>query len=142
MTYRLKQAIAPSDVSLAVVVQQQIASEVSGVAFSINPGNNCYDEAVIDSNFGLGETVVSGQVTPDNFVVNKLTKRILQKKLGTKDYVLVGKRPWGLALSRDEKTLLVANGLSDDLSIIDIPSRRVLKSVPVGRVPYGILIDD
>lgn len=96
ITYRLKQAIAPSDVSLAVVVQRQIAADVSGVAFSLNPGNNCYDEAVIDSNFGLGETVVSGQVTPDNFVVNKLTKRILQKKLGTKDYVLVGKDGGGL----------------------------------------------
>jgi len=58
------------------------------------------------------------------------------------DYVLVGKRAWGLALTRDEKTLYVANGLSDDISIVDTASRRVLKSVPVGRVPYGILIDD
>ena len=58
------------------------------------------------------------------------------------DYILVGKRPWGLALSRDEKTLYVANGLSDDLSIIDTKSRKVMKSVSVGMVPYGILIDD
>jgi YVTN family beta-propeller protein len=36
----------------------------------------------------------------------------------------------------------VANGLSDDLSIIDVARRKVLKSVPVGQVPYGILIDD
>ncbi|MFB3134243.1 MAG: PQQ-dependent catabolism-associated beta-propeller protein [Rhodospirillales bacterium] len=58
------------------------------------------------------------------------------------DYILVGKRPWGLALSRDDKTLYVANGLSDDISIIDVASRKALKSVPVGMVPYGILIDD
>ena len=58
------------------------------------------------------------------------------------DYILVGKRPWGLALSRDEETLFVANGLSDDVSIIDVASHRVLKSVAVGRVPYGFLIDD
>jgi PQQ-dependent catabolism-associated beta-propeller protein len=58
------------------------------------------------------------------------------------DYLLVGKRAWGLALSHDEKRLWVANGLSDDISIIDTSSLRVLKSVPVGLVPYGILIDD
>jgi PQQ-dependent catabolism-associated beta-propeller protein len=57
-------------------------------------------------------------------------------------YVLVGKRPWGLALSHDEKTLYVANGLSDDLTIIDTETLKALKSVPVGMVPYGILIDD
>jgi YVTN family beta-propeller protein len=58
------------------------------------------------------------------------------------DYILVGKRAWGLALTHDEKRLWVANGLSDDISIIDTESRKVIKSVPVGLVPYGILIDD
>lgn len=58
------------------------------------------------------------------------------------DYLLVGKRAWGLALSHDEKRLWVANGLSDDISIIDTSTLKVLKSVPVGLVPYGILIDD
>jgi PQQ-dependent catabolism-associated beta-propeller protein len=58
------------------------------------------------------------------------------------EYILVGKRAWGLALSGDEKTLYVANGLSDDISIIDTTSRKNLLSVPVGMVPYGVLIDD
>jgi len=58
------------------------------------------------------------------------------------DYVLVGKRAWGLALTHDEKLLYVANGLSDDVSIIDTESLKVITSVPVGLVPYGILIDD
>jgi YVTN family beta-propeller protein len=58
------------------------------------------------------------------------------------DFVLVGKRPWGLQLTRDEKKLYVANGLSDDVSIIDTGSRRVMKSVPVGIIPDAILIDD
>ncbi len=58
------------------------------------------------------------------------------------DYLLVGRRAWGLALTRDERTLYVANGLSDDISIIDTERMKVVKSVPVGMVPYGILIDD
>ena len=58
------------------------------------------------------------------------------------DYVLVGRRPWGLRLTRDERLLYVANGLSDDITVIDTTSLRALRSVPVGEVPYGVLIDD
>jgi YVTN family beta-propeller protein len=68
-------------------------------------------------------------------VVNVKTREII-------DYVLVGKRAWGLALTHDGKKLYVANGLSDDISIIDTEKLKVIKSVPVGMVPYGILIDD
>lgn len=101
ITYRLKQNIAPDEVSLAVVVQKQIASEISGVAFSLNPNNNDYDEAVINSNFGLGESIVSGLVTPDSFVVNKVTHQIVEKQLATKEYVLVSKDGGGM----EESTL-------------------------------------
>ncbi|MCL5776894.1 PQQ-dependent catabolism-associated beta-propeller protein [Limibaculum sp. FT325] len=58
------------------------------------------------------------------------------------DYVLVGKRAWGLALSADESRLFVANGLSDDVTVVDTASLRALTSTPTGLVPYGILIDD
>jgi len=68
-------------------------------------------------------------------VVDVASRQILE-------YILVGKRPWGLALSSDESLLYVANGLSDDLTIIDTKSRRAIKSIPVGLVPYGILVDD
>lgn len=57
--------------SVAVIVQEQLDSDVAGVGFSINPGNNDYDEVVIDANWGLGESVVSGTVAPDHFVLEK-----------------------------------------------------------------------
>ena len=68
-------------------------------------------------------------------IVDVKTRKVL-------DYLLVGKRPWGLALTTDEKLLYVANGLSDDITIIETNSRKAIKSIPVGMVPYGILIDD
>ena len=58
------------------------------------------------------------------------------------DYILVGSRAWNTILNRDESILYVVNGLSDDISIIDVADRKVIKSVPVGRVPYAVLIDD
>ena len=59
-----------------------------------------------------------------------------------KDYVLVGSRAWGVALNRDESMLVVVNGLSDDISIVDTKTNKVLRSVPVGRVPHTAVIDD
>jgi YVTN family beta-propeller protein len=58
------------------------------------------------------------------------------------DYVLVGNRPWGVALSPDEKMLYVANGLSDDLSVVDMETHKAVRAIPVGRVPHSVLVDD
>ena len=48
----------------------------------------------------------------------------------------------GWTLSRDGSRLYVANGLSDDMTVIDVASAKALKTIPVGRVPYAVLIDD
>jgi pyruvate,water dikinase len=72
---------------IAVVVQEQIDSQTSGVAFSINPQNNCYDEIVITANYGLGESVVSGIVTPDVYTVEHRSPNefiVLDQKIGSK----------------------------------------------------------
>jgi len=55
---------------------------VAGVGFSLNPLSNDYDEAVIDANWGLGESVVAGLVSPDHFIVNKVNRQVVDKQLG------------------------------------------------------------
>ena len=57
-------------------------------------------------------------------------------------YVLVGKRAWSVDLSSDEKFAYVANGLSDDITVIDMASMAAIQSIPVGRVPHSVMIDD
>ena len=59
-----------------------------------------------------------------------------------KQSVLVGKRAWGVALSPDESTLYVTNGKSDDMSVIDTGSLKVVRSVPAGRVPHDVVVDN
>ncbi|HWH74532.1 MAG TPA: PQQ-dependent catabolism-associated beta-propeller protein [Methylibium sp.] len=54
--------------------------------------------------------------------------------------VLVGKRAWNVTLDKAEKQLWVINGMSDDVTVVDVGSAKALKSVPVGRVPYGLVI--
>lgn len=86
--YKQEHGFAVDRPRIAVIVQQQIAADVSGVAFSLNPRSNCYDEAVINANFGLGESVVSGAVTPDAFTVDKVSRAILARKTGQKEKVI------------------------------------------------------
>jgi PQQ-dependent catabolism-associated beta-propeller protein len=56
------------------------------------------------------------------------------------DLVLVGKRAWNVALDKAEARLLVCNGLSDDLTVIDVAAARPIKTVAVGRVPYAAVV--
>ena len=85
--YRKKQGYEDKNVSLAIFIQCQVDSEIAGVGFSLNPLNNDYDEVVINANLGLGETVVSGECDPDLFVIDKVKKKIIEKRLGKKNTV-------------------------------------------------------
>ena len=70
--------------AIAVVVQQQVPSESSGVVFSLNPLTNDYDEILINASWGLGEALVSGDITPDSVVVSKVTGDIVEHRIGDK----------------------------------------------------------
>jgi pyruvate,water dikinase len=85
LVYKKEHDLDPFAPRLAVVVQRQIDSDVSGVGFSLNPVTNDYDEAVIDANWGLGTTVVDGRVSPDHFVGNKVDRRLVEATTGAKD---------------------------------------------------------
>jgi len=81
--YRRERGLQRSP-NFAVVVQQQIDSEVAGVGFSLNPVNNDYDEAVFASSWGLGSSVVDGQVSADHLVVDKVSGARVEETLGDK----------------------------------------------------------
>lgn len=92
--YRARNHIPPDDVALAVVVQQMIPAEASGVLFTANPLTGRREEMVIDASFGLGEAVVAGQVEPDHFAVDAQTGAITTRALGSKRLAIVP-RPGG-----------------------------------------------
>jgi rifampicin phosphotransferase len=83
--YKHEHGFALTDPKIAVIVQEQIASDIAGVGFSLNPVTNNYDEAVLTANWGLGETVVQGIATPDTYTVDKISLHITHKQLGTKE---------------------------------------------------------
>ncbi len=94
ISYRERNGVAHADVALAVVVQQMVESEASGVLFTANPLTGLRSETVIDATVGLGEALVSGQVEPDHFVVDMSTGQIIGRTLGAKA-LSVRSRPGG-----------------------------------------------
>ncbi|CAM3184321.1 PEP/pyruvate-binding domain-containing protein [Stackebrandtia soli] len=71
LVYRQRAGIEHGDVAMAVVVQELVDAEVSGVAFTADPITGATDSIVINATWGLGETLVGGEVTPDTFVVDR-----------------------------------------------------------------------
>lgn len=75
--YRFEQDLYGKDVSVAVVVQEMVHAEKSGIAFSVHPVTEDSSQLIIEAGLGLGEAIVSGQITPDAYVVTKDTNEIL-----------------------------------------------------------------
>ncbi|MET3617334.1 pyruvate,water dikinase [Peptoniphilus olsenii] len=90
--YREKQKFDHFDVALSVVVQKMVNSEKSGVMFTANPINSNTDEMMINASYGLGEAVVSGIVTPDEYVIDKNSRKVIEKNISEKEYMVVKKQ--------------------------------------------------
>ena len=89
--YSLTKGYDVSSVSMAVVVQKMVQAEVSGILFTVNPIDNDNTKMVIEAVLGLGEALVSGQHTPDSYVLNKETDEILEKHIVPQEWMLVRK---------------------------------------------------
>jgi len=85
ISYRVKMGFDHSAVLISVAVQKMVRSFTAGVMFTINPATGDRATIVIDSNWGYGESVVSGEVTPDQFHVNKITREVTKKTVSDKE---------------------------------------------------------
>ncbi|UVI37339.1 PEP/pyruvate-binding domain-containing protein [Brevibacterium spongiae] len=87
--YRLKNNIPDEGLSMAVVVQKMVNAKTAGVAITMNPANGDRSKIAIDASWGVGETVVSGLVTPDNILMDKITLQVVSEHIGEKHIELV-----------------------------------------------------
>ncbi len=97
MIYAAEMGIRASQSSMGVVVQSMIASDVSGVAFSVHPVTQERNTLIIEAGLGLGEALVGGYITPDTYLLEKeplrprRPPRIVSKELGYQDKMLVSR---------------------------------------------------
>ncbi len=83
--YRFEKQLHKQKISVAVVVQKMVESEVSGIAFSVHPVTEDYNQLIIEGGFGLGEAIVSGQITPDSYIVEKTPRNILDVNISIQE---------------------------------------------------------
>lgn len=112
--YRQTQGFNHFEVYLAVVVQKLAAADKAGVAFTSNPVTNHRDEIVINASWGLGEAVVAGLVTPDDYIVEKGTWNIKQIEVA-------------------EKKLMVTRDPENEIGTRTVPVRERLGEAYVAR---------
>lgn len=86
--YRIEKGMAHASISVAVVVQKMVQSEVSGVAFTVHPVSQDRNQMVIEAGWGLGEAVVGGLVTPDNYVIDKGEQLLLDVTVNAQDKMI------------------------------------------------------
>ncbi|MDD5341484.1 MAG: PEP/pyruvate-binding domain-containing protein [Patescibacteria group bacterium] len=103
IVYRMEKGMRKTKVSVAVVVQAMIQSEVSGICFTVHPVTKDKNQMIIEAGYGLGEAIVSGQITPDSYVIHKddfkiidiniteQEKKILRNPDGGNHWILVEK---------------------------------------------------
>ncbi len=91
LAYRLKHNIDNKDLGHGVVVQRLIDAEKSGILFTANPVNGRRDQMLLNSSWGLGEAIVGGEVSPDQWIINKNKGIIVEKKIAKKEIMAARK---------------------------------------------------
>ena len=98
ISYRHQNGIDQDSVAMAVVVQVMVPSEVSGILFTANPATGERGEMIVNASFGLGEAVVSGQVTPDTYIIDKSKRQATETVIGPKEQKIVADGAQGVRM--------------------------------------------
>lgn len=84
IAYRHSKGYLHQSIAMSVGIQKMVDPISSGVAFTLNPTNGDRSQVAIDASWGLGEAVVSGEVTPDNFLVDKVLREVIKREISDK----------------------------------------------------------
>ncbi len=82
--YRREMGYGESGAAMSVGIQKMVLPRTSGVAFTLNPSNGDRSQVAVESSWGLGEALVSGAVTPDSFLVDKVLREVTKRTISTK----------------------------------------------------------
>lgn len=84
LSYLYEKNIDPHDIEMAVVVQKTVSGRAAGVLFTLSPTSGDRSKIVLEASWGLGLSVVGGEVTPDLFLVDKIGMTVVERTLGDK----------------------------------------------------------
>lgn len=114
ITYRIGNRIPDEGLSMSVAVQKMVNSRSSGVAMTLDPATGDRTKIVVESSWGLGEMVVSGEVTPDNFLLDKVMMSVVTRAISAKHEELVPNGRGGIVRREIDEERREAPSLSDE----------------------------
>lgn len=97
MMYRYQLGISSTEIAMAVVIQSMIPSEVSGVTFTANPATGDRSSVLINASFGLGEAIVSGDVDPDLYKIDRHTGKLVESQIHAKETMSIANHRGGVS---------------------------------------------
>ncbi len=113
IAYRQKQGVDESGLAMAVVVQRLIHAEVAGVLFTRDPLDPSGERMRIEASWGLGEAVVSGRVTPDQFQIDRQSGEVRDRQLGRKQICITAKGEETVSSDRQSRFCLIDRQLAE-----------------------------
>ncbi len=111
--YRIEKGFSHDKVALSAAIQKMVNSQVSGVMFTLDVRNGDRSKIIIEGSYGLGEYIVQGVVTPDDYLVDKKTMKIVKKSISKEKRVMLVTTPKGVAEKKVPKKMQSAQALSD-----------------------------
>jgi len=118
--YREYHHLSKTQIKIAVVVQHLVAADFSAVAFSINPVTGDKNQILINANFGLGQSIVDGSVSPDTYIVDKADQtEVLEYRIQAKEMMTIPEAGGGVKIVGIPKLLRNKQALPDS-HIIEI----------------------
>lgn len=130
--YRVEQGFEHEKVNISVTVQKMVNSEKSGVMFSSHPSTG-EPQVIIEAAWGLGEAVVSGSVSPDNYVVDRKQKKIQNKFIAAKEIMIVRDPKTGETVTKK-----VPAKMKEKLVLSDEEIMKLAAQAEVLEKHYGI----
>jgi len=136
ISYRVKNDFPHEKVLISVGVQKMVNSRAAGVMFTLNPTDGDISKVVIEGSWGLGETVVSGSVNPDKFVVDKVMGEINERTISTKHIECVFDVEKGETVDAD-----VAEDMQCTCCLEDQEIKELVKTAKIIEAHYGRAMD-
>ncbi len=110
---------------MSVAVQYMVDARVAGVMFTLNPVSGDRSSIAIDSSYGLGVSVVGGEVTPDSFLVSKVTREIVRRQIGAKAIEVVADPAAATTVTRDVS--------EERQALPSLSDEEIVRLVEIGR---------
>ncbi|NYT00322.1 MAG: phosphoenolpyruvate synthase [Methanocellales archaeon] len=130
--YRAKQGFEHEHVNIAVIIQTMVDADKAGVLFTAHPTSG-EPTTIIEAGWGLGEAVVSGSISPDNYVVDRRTKKILQRNIATKNIMHIRDRDTGNTIKKK-----VPDDMMDEKVLTDVELMKLTELGEIVENHYGI----